>query len=149
MQRKNLEMSVDNCYRGVKEALEQSTKTHITITRDLALKANPKCFVDETGHGRAILPADPPPSTGISPKEKDEAIPPEWAFNDSDASGDEVPLDEVKSAMKLPFSDDMEIWRLMRKPGAHTALAEALDNAIPVEIKRSTATSECTDYLIR
>ncbi len=154
-QRKNLEGSIEDAFRGTKEAVTRSSKTEISVIRDLHLKAHPGLiFKDDTG--RAIVPADPPSADAVAANaaeknEKDGAVPPEWAFDEEDESGEEMPAQDLMDAMKskLPFEDDVEIYRMMRIPGAHGVLASILEELISKDIVRGTSTSEYADNVIK
>ena len=151
----------------MKDAMKKEGKAQAALLRDLMDKANPGFLATEDG--RAVVATSPPagdslpseetsgekleaPGTSGSPiTAANAAIPPEWAFDDEDESGDEVNADDLKSFMMsaLPFKNDMDIWKLMNTPGAHALLVSVLDEAIPKDVKRSTETSEYSIALVK
>ncbi len=154
-----MKASFDDTYKGIKANIKKESKAQVVVFRELMLRAHPGLLGDASGRLLvASQPPSPPAELQGGGKEimaeedmKNAAIPPEWAFDDEDESGEEMSADDLLSGIEasLPIVDDVHIWKFMRAPGAHAALAKFVDESIADDIERSTASSTYTDNLVK
>ncbi len=144
----------------MKEAIRKATKTEISVTRDLFIRAHPD-LLQASESGAIVTPAPPPPApsgsdavtgettdAGKSPEEK--YVPPQWAVEAEEESGDPMSSETVRANILevLPFKDDTDIWDVMRCPGAHLALIELVDGGLPDDVERVTTNSAYAKHLV-
>ncbi len=144
-------MSIEDRYRRTREAIRKASKANIVVTRDLLEKAFPGFL--KKGDGLAVVPADPPRAPSDVEDEGAstvDAYPPQWAMEAQEEDGEDMDRDELVFAIEdqLPLKADVDVWELMRVPGAHSSLVELLNGDLPEDVERTTSTPKYVNHVM-